>query len=609
MSSSSILGTSTNRKAHRFFRIIDARYWGQVEAFFKYRDVRKTADEHYQTYCSSLEKIAQSEQEEKTHRDKARAVLNGLSYDDFVTTFTRLNSRTEKELALDAATGFFYSGVMRTRSDGSPVQVSEQKISTQKLKEKEDRKRASRAVPDDIRSSVNNSNSSSSKSNSSKSNANSIVSSSSASVRITSSRKYEEALSLFSDSPLFPFFEYVFQEAHDSIPGTVPQIPCNIASRNLQNLIQYAHGILSRPEIPEAVMKDAYVALSCIVSAAVPNAREIFGQDVVRRIEDQVVLASFLTPVLQEILMPLQKTFDEHDLDVEFLQQEVEFRLADIARCERERDGGWTSKEERSRLEISRQVYHVLHYFCLMITNEQFEDKKSETACVGFWSHVWAVLFAKTVLVFDNGELASKATKGDMQINEVLFGNVSQTGGRKVDTLVRLKEVSGGVTSYVECSVNEHKPCRATQSALNHQSKKVLRINRSILARTGSNQTLAFLDVCGFRATIHGIRAIDDFYGTSGTLGTMCLPTNAHEMHAFLTGESLSLLFRYKAYMVDFAKHLLRQRANTRMRTPTNSPALRPQTPSLFTPSKKRTMLAREDTPPSPSLRSRMKAQ
>ncbi|KAF9180760.1 hypothetical protein BGZ50_006015 [Haplosporangium sp. Z 11] len=542
----SIVDTSANREAHRFFRIIDARYWGQVETFFKYRDVRKTADEHYQIYRGGLEKITQNEQEDKTRRDRARAVLNSLSYDDFVTTFTRLNSRTEKELALDAATGFFYSGVIRSRSDGPPAQVSEQKASIQKLKGKEDRKRTNRVAPDEARSS--DISSGSSENHNSKSNANNIISSSSsnASATITRSKKYEAALSLFSDSPLFPFFEYVFQEAHGSIPGMVPQIPCNIGSRNLQNLIQYAHGILSRPDIPEPVMKDAYVALSCIISAAVPNAREIFGQDVVQRIEDQVVLASFSIPVLQEILIPLQKTFDEHDLDVEFLQQEVELRLADVARCERERDGGWTSKEEKSRLEISRQVYHILHYLCLMINNVQFEDKKSETACVGFWSHIWAVLFAKTVLVFDNGELASQATKGDMQINEILFGNVSQTGGRKVDTLVRVKEVSGGVTSYVECSVNEHKPCHATQSALNHQSKKVLRINRSILARTGSNQTLAFLDVCGFRATILGIRAIDDFYGASGALGTMCLPTNAHEMHAFLTGESLSLLFRYK---------------------------------------------------------------
>ncbi|KAF9948706.1 NUAK SNF1-like kinase 1, partial [Mortierella alpina] len=61
-------------------------------------------------------------------------------------------------------------------------------------------------------------------------------------------------------------------------------------------------------------------------------------------------------------------------------------------------------------------------------------------------------------VMLDTGELASKATKEDMHVNELLFGSTTQTGGRKTDTLIRVKETSAGLVSYVECGVNEHSP-------------------------------------------------------------------------------------------------------------------------------------------------------
>ncbi|KAF9150953.1 hypothetical protein DFQ26_001415, partial [Actinomortierella ambigua] len=77
-----------------------------------------------------------------------------------------------------------------------------------------------------------------------------------------------------------------------------------------------------------------------------------------------------------------------------------------------------------------------------LIVGKQFEHQLSETTCVAYWNYVWTILIGGTDLVFDMGKLASSATKADMQAIEILFGTLSQTGGRKTDTLVRVQQVT-----------------------------------------------------------------------------------------------------------------------------------------------------------------------
>ncbi|KAG0303291.1 hypothetical protein BGZ97_001966 [Linnemannia gamsii] len=109
-------------------------------------------------------------------------------------------------------------------------------------------------------------------------------------------------------------------------------------------------------------------------------------------------------------------------------------------------------------------------------------------------------------------------------MNELLFGTVTQSGGRKTDTLVLAKEFSEGEVHYIECSVDEHKPLHMGQATLKEQSRKVVRINRSILSCIGSQKTVLFIDVHGLCGKIYGMRAIEDVYGVSATLGKVCLP-------------------------------------------------------------------------------------
>ncbi|KAF8936383.1 hypothetical protein BGZ47_009536 [Haplosporangium gracile] len=358
-----------------------------------------------------------------------------------------------------------------------------------------------------------------------------------------------------------------------------PQVPTDILSKNLNRLVAYAHRVLSGNDAQLHDLKDVYVALSCIVSATVKDASNVFGSSLITRIASQVTLKEVALPILAKVLSPLQESFAKNDYDLNFLQQEVELRLAELVLCER--DGSWVTKEEKVDLAMSRQV-------CVVMGSGQFENKNSETECVAYWSHIWRILFTKTCIIVNTGEIASIATKEDMHTNELLFGTVTQSGGRKTDTLVLAKEVSGGEVHYIECSVNEHKPLHVGQATLREQSRKVMRINRSILSCTGSQKTVLFIDAHGLCGKIYGMRAIEDVYGVSEALGKVCLPSNEFEMSEFLSGSSLSILFRYKAHMVEFGEDVLRKRAHSKMYTPPNSPSLRPATPSLFTPTKKR---------------------
>jgi hypothetical protein len=76
----------------------------------------------------------------------------------------------------------------------------------------------------------------------------------------------------------------------------------------------------------------------------------------------------------------------------------------------------------------------------MLIITRRFDQNLSETTCVSFCNHVWIILFDNTDIFFDMGELASTATKVDMQAVEILFGTLSQTSGRKMDTLVRINK-------------------------------------------------------------------------------------------------------------------------------------------------------------------------
>ncbi|KAF9212617.1 hypothetical protein BGZ59_006519 [Podila verticillata] len=88
--------------------------------------------------------------------------------------------------------------------------------------------------------------------------------------------------------------------------------------------------------------------------------------------------------------------------------------------------------------------YNSYWQSCATLLNSgDFERKRSEDTCVFVWKYVRTTLIGKgSRVVFDVDELASEATKADIHKTELLFGTLTQSGGRKADTLFRSRRQS-----------------------------------------------------------------------------------------------------------------------------------------------------------------------
>ncbi|KAF9577400.1 hypothetical protein BGW38_007404, partial [Lunasporangiospora selenospora] len=114
---------------------------------------------------------------------------------------------------------------------------------------------------------------------------------------------------------------------------------------------------------------------------------------------------------------------------------------------------------------------------------------------------------------FITKELALKSTKADIDANERLFENMTQSGEKKTVTLMRIKQTVANNTLYFECAANEYKPPHTGKNAPIHQPSKLLRINKNLLVRTCSPDSIVFMDAHGLFGRIYGMKAISDFYG------------------------------------------------------------------------------------------------
>ncbi|KAF9407472.1 hypothetical protein BGZ94_002677 [Podila epigama] len=309
--------------------------------------------------------------------------------------------------------------------------------------------------------------------------------------------------------------------AHGIKENSLPAL-LTYGSENMKCLTRYARHFLAKDNMTELEMKHVYSSSTGVLW--VPPT-----QDKGRYLAVRVFVAS-----LQ------YSRFAQDDI----LRERSLLHQADVMRLLR--NEGMT-KAELARARIENRVYELVRYFGSMILCNQFDNKLSETNCVAFWFHAWTTMFGQDdIILVDIGELASKATMEDMVATSTLFGTVSQSGGRKTDCLVRIKDVSCGVTSFIELAVNEHKPMHDSEAVLHHQASKAMRINRSILAQLGYCETSVFLEAHGLTAKIYEMKVFDDIFGCSGPLGKISLPTNKYEMQAFLEGDSIELLFRYK---------------------------------------------------------------
>ncbi|KAG0324184.1 hypothetical protein BG000_002308 [Podila horticola] len=381
------------------------------------------------------------------------------------------------------------------------------------------------------------------------------------------SKGYDEAVQAFQGTPFFWYFRYMFKLAHNVTPNPLPELDdVQTGSDNHIAIVQYCRHLLTKVAVTEIDQKHVYVALSRVVSTSLVD-KELYFGSILPVTENEITLQE--CPVsMSDLLRPLHDKFLATNYDLGLFQREVKYLQAELAH---QWDTELPSRERATERKRKEQALTIILYLSVLIDNGNFERKRSEDTCVFVWNFVWTILFGKeSGILFDVGELASAATKADIHKAELLFGTLTHSGGRKADTLIRVEDTTSKATtkddtSLIEIGVNEHKPYHATDSTLEKQTSKVIRVNRSILARLRSKDTIVFLDVHGLTASIFGMRAHEDIFGCVGTLGKIKLPANKYQLATFLDGKAIEMLFRYKTHLETFAQGVLENRAEKQM--------------------------------------------
>ncbi|KAG0354303.1 hypothetical protein BG005_006583 [Podila minutissima] len=340
-------------------------------------------------------------------------------------------------------------------------------------------------------------------------------------------------------------------KAYQVVPNPFPS-DTNEGSDNMLAIVRYCRHLLGSPEVSNMDLKHVYVALSRVISTTLIH-REMFFAPVLHSIEKEITLRECPVSV-SEFLVPVRNRFVASGLDMSYLLRQVKFLQADLAHEEEEQKKDRAQALER---QCKDKALEIIRYLTILIQNGIVKRKISEGTCVHIWNFVWTILFGNaTGVQVDIGELASEATKADIQVTEQLFGTLTQSGGRKTDTILRVMDTTEGDTSMIEIGVNEHKPKHASNTTLQKQTSKVIRINRSILSRLQTKETIVFLDAHGLSAWIYGMKVHEDVYGCVGPLGEIWLPSSEYEMRVFLGSGALDMLFRYKEHVETFACEL-----------------------------------------------------
>ncbi|KAF9571290.1 hypothetical protein EC968_000786 [Mortierella alpina] len=340
----------------------------------------------------------------------------------------------------------------------------------------------------------------------------------------------------FLVGPLESLLQCVFDHYSNRV-YRLPVGPKEFPSKNIEMLFQASRSLLQE-NIED---KLALVFISKIVPLKFLD-NEIFPTSLCKAIEQKTAGKIEMHELNSSLKNVLSRLYTNTYSAKEIMD---EITLIKYEAIERSKDGCTRrSMDDTVNSEVAVAL-EIIHYFALMISHKKIRRGLSETAYVAHWNFVWNMLFGPS-LQYDIGELCSKATKEDMLFNEKAYDGVtsSQTGGRKIDVFVRVYDEA--MEEMVELGVNEHKPASANEKILDLQLKKLMRINRSILARIPVTLPQLFFDVHGMTARLYAMTPVEDIYGCSRSLARVVLPCTEADMRHFLQGDVFKVLFMYK---------------------------------------------------------------
>ncbi|KAF9360656.1 hypothetical protein BGX34_007650 [Mortierella sp. NVP85] len=336
-----------------------------------------------------------------------------------------------------------------------------------------------------------------------------------------------------------------FGEEDFSVPAVPPEL-----SPNHQGLFRLArdrlleYQALRKNQKDQLLLKDAMVAMSCLVNLVSPSTYSYFSDEFIAKAYDQCMEPDF--SVHQQIMSWLEKFKDPVNpvADPSTIRDVASIDKADLIKARRQLEIGTRSMHEK--------VLDVVEQVCDLVTERPFGDTQtlSENDCLNTWTNIFKTMLPDG-LTLHTGETGLQSSKEvQCEISDE-YGNEGSDTGRRVD----MRFCYGGI----EIANIEFKPPSQKKTARAKQSRKNLRLGRCIqrrLEKLGVPRPEVFCGhISGYLGFMAKIMWVEDVY-VSGkvTDHVISLPTTKTALNKFMDGHSLSCIVHFLERLATLGK-------------------------------------------------------
>ncbi|KAG0219812.1 hypothetical protein BGX33_000657 [Mortierella sp. NVP41] len=317
----------------------------------------------------------------------------------------------------------------------------------------------------------------------------------------------------------------------------IPKVPPNLPP-NHARLFQVARSCLVEANGPQkkptdiVFLKDALVAMSCILNLRSPSTTAYFPPSFIAEATDGCY----------------EDEFDQNELVsrcfaglAELCRAKGVLSLRDAVE---DRKAEYRKKRQTGQLSVrsrEEKLFDIVEIACDLVLEKPFVEPLTEADSV----HTWLKIFEKLLperLKMKTGETVLSCTKpGQEQKDEDM-------NGRKVD----LKFLFEGI----EVAVIEFKSPSQTKGAVAKQSRKSLRLGKSVLQHLDElgveDASVICGDVSGLMGSFTKIMRFDDIFVAGKITETVVtLPKTKQALVKFLDGRSISVLLNFAEYIDD----------------------------------------------------------
>ncbi|KAG0336144.1 hypothetical protein BG000_006887 [Podila horticola] len=500
---------------HRFFRLVDGRYWKQVESFYKYRDPAKTPHQHYEYYHASLDTIKSSTLVDTKLKAYAGKLLERLLYDEFIATFTGLLGKHEEKSAQSSVRGL-YLGVASALSAKQAVAMGKQGASS-----------TSQAMSSTALSSP----SASTDKN---------LSRKRKPPKKDSSRKASRSDFVAIKRIKEPWHSLIevallrYDGWHEDLPDMDAVMPMNESQerRNMYRIaLQHLHDAVeqqARPNFDRAHClnyKDAFVALSGVWNTFSATANSMFGQSATNEVK----------------ALCYKDDMDERDCNIEKLAK----ALLQAKTLDQMLNTLYNLLNDSPPY---RGILQALETLIINIIRPLHGSRSpSEAECLFLWTSLFQrglPLDSRMCMhLGEQGCAASALSKS--KLAEVFETNTSP---RKCDGLMTVGPIEVG---NLEC-----KRVGASKAEVACQLRKNIKINKSILLQLEEYglECPLLLSIHGMSAIVFRVRKWKDIWVAGKGATTIVLPTTEDEFKMFMEDtvhDLANLIDHYNDYAAD----------------------------------------------------------